>query len=166
MTEGSIPSAGFLYSSHSSSWPGHCFLKAETGVQISYGILMPHIIYHKVEDGTWLKQSFIDQCDFKFLIRGSRCQGAAGHDGDHWFYRLDGSYAWRIQEECHEHDYTSIGGWSQPGHANYVSPIDKKNDFYLNHHTTENVTDEVLIDRLENFDDHEWPEDVSMTRPV
>jgi len=125
---------------------------------------MPSIIYHKTEDGKWIKQTFPDQCHQKMLLFGM-CQGADGHSGEHWSYSQDGSYQWHLNmEEMEYEEYDAVAGTIPPGHDKYISPekmIDKQ---FMTLNVVEDVTDLELIKKLENEED--MGEEVGVTRPV
>jgi tRNA (cmo5U34)-methyltransferase len=51
---------------------------------------LPHVTYYTDGEGRWLKRVWAVQCPETILFR-DRCQGVAGHVGDHWCYLPDGS---------------------------------------------------------------------------
>lgn len=117
-----------------------------------------NIIYHKISDRKWIQQTFPSQCD-KRLIFGGRCQGVLDHQGNHWSYNEDGSYVWS-KESC------GGGGFIPPDHCDYINPTDMVNQQYRSHNVVVDVVDEELIHRLDRYDEHEWPDNVSVTRPI
>lgn len=103
-------------------------------------------------EGRWWVTEWQPQCPEK-LILSRGCQGTAGHAGDHWSYTENGSYEW-----CRT---GAGGGWTPPGHAHWVSPVDKHPDHYRKFRTTTEVTDLDLISRLEAGE----VGDASITKP-
>lgn len=115
---------------------------------------MGRITYYNVAKRKWVKRVWAEQCGVRVLI--SKCQGVKDHDGDHWCYAPSGSL-----------DKTnSDGGASMipPGHADYISPIEMDKLYFIRHHSDVDVTDPVIIEKLENGETPEW--DASLDRPV
>ena len=48
----------------------------------------PQVTYYTDGKGRWLKRVWAAQCPETILFL-DRCQGVAGHKGDHWCYRPD-----------------------------------------------------------------------------
>ena len=112
-----------------------------------------------------MKRVWSEQCDHNMI--GAPCQGVAGHSGDHWAYRRNGSYCYSVNrndldEPLKPHDIA--GGSTPPGHKGYIHPEEKCNEYYLAFHEDSDVTDPELIEKLEN--DEFIGENVSIDRPV
>lgn len=82
------------------------------------------------------------------MLFRERCQGVAGHTGDHWCFRPDGSYHYRP----HDADPTrkDIGCGTIPsGHADYRTPLEMSRYHYLEFYEDSEVTNADVIARLE-----------------
>lgn len=104
---------------------------------------MSERIYSTDGQGRWWVTEHRPQCT-KEIFLSDRCQGADGHEGDHWCYRSDGTYAWSQTGKG--------GGWTPPGHKNWVSPADKADAYYMSCPVTAEVIDCDLIVKLEAGD--------------
>jgi hypothetical protein len=101
---------------------------------------MSNKLYSTDGSGRWWVSEWQPQCDHDILFSGE-CQGTKGHEGDHWRYMADGSYHWRREG--------AGGGWTPPGHASWISPVDKLNDHHSRFSSSAEVTDPELIAKLE-----------------
>lgn len=108
-------------------------------------------VYWGSEDESyWTKTVYPKQCSYKFIVlwESDRCQGEDEHAGDHWAYSPNGTY------NCS----TPEGGSASipPGSNQWVSPVDRAQDFWRNLAVTSSVIDKGLIGRLcarEDFGD-------------
>ncbi len=90
------------------------------------------------------------QCPEKILFR-DRCQGVAGHTGDHWCYQADGAYHYKP----HATDPRSkeIGcGTIPPGNADYRTPLEMSRYQHAAFYEDSEVTDPNQIERLQRGD--------------
>ncbi len=124
----------------------------------------PTVGYTTDGEGRWWRTERQPQCSVEDIF-GLNCQGVWGHRGVHWAYKPEGSYAyWK-----NESDPTSIGenvgaGWTPPDHESYVNPKDKRTEYFGQFHSTIEITDPKLIQRLENDDTPE--EDAFVDKPL
>ena len=58
---------------------------------------LPHVTFYTEGEGRWLKRVWAVRCPETILLR-DRCQGVAGHLGDHWCFQPDGSYHYKPHE--------------------------------------------------------------------
>lgn len=102
-------------------------------------------------DGIWHKHHTHPQCKYKMVLDG-RCQGSAGHKGNHWLYKPDGSYAWHENSDDPDanHFKNAVCGWSPPDCKGYVNPVDKFKEFFRFFCEDSTVTDPEKIQKLEN----------------
>ncbi|WP_045214439.1 hypothetical protein [Desulfonatronovibrio magnus] len=124
----------------------------------------PTVGYLTDGKGRWWRSETQPQCSDEDVF-GLICQGVWGHRGVHWSYKQDGSYAYWINES----DPGSIekgiaAGWTPPDHESYVHPLDKRSEYYVTHHSVEEVVDPLVIERLENEDPPET--DAYIDRPL
>ena len=120
--------------------------------------------YRTDGQGRWWRTEVQPQCSDRDIFE-PRCQGVWGHLGVHWSYKPDGSYAYWLNQS----DPNSIGedigaGWVPPDHESYIQPKDKRHDYYMSHHTSKEVQDPSVIQRLENEDPPE--EGAFIDRPL
>lgn len=107
----------------------------------------PTIMYSTNGNGRWLKRVWAAQCPETILIQ-ERCQGVAGHTGDHWCFRSDGSYHYRPHDT--DPRRKEIGcGTIPPGHADYRTPLEMSRFRYLEFYEDSEVTNANEIARLE-----------------
>lgn len=113
--------------------------------------------YHYDFDGeNWTKVTFQDQCLYEFMW-GDRCQREVGHGGLCWAFGSDGSL-------YHTSDDPNIAEIdTPPGHKDWISPLDLREDHYLHNCPRENITDPELIERLNRGEIYD---DESITRPL
>lgn len=107
----------------------------------------PHVTYYTDGKGLWLKRVWAAQCPETILFR-DQCQGVAGHKGDHWCYRPDGSY----QYKPHETDprRKEIGcGTNPPGSLGYRTPLEMSRFRHVAFYDDSEVTDPIEIERLQ-----------------
>ena len=107
------------------------------------------ITYYKAING-WQKIEYANQCKEEMIF--GRCQGKEGHEGNHWRYDSNGSYLWSSLRKDLK-PYETAGGSIPPGHPSYINPADKYDEYYIRHNEVTEVTDEDLIERLENDED-------------
>lgn len=119
----------------------------------------PHVMYSQSTDGTWTKITFKGQCGEKIIMAGE-CQGAAGHDGDHWCYNQVGDYCF-YRNAADSQGSKIAGGWCPEGSKGYLPPSQKQS--YHSSPVTEPVIDEELIKFLEGGG---TPEGCSVNCPV
>ncbi len=95
--------------------------------------------YHTDGTGRWWRRVTAPQCGHR-ILNVARCQGAAGHGGDHWAYRPDG-WLWRAQSD---------GGadMAPPGHKAYPDPRTLHARCYTQLVTETEVTDPAELARL------------------
>ncbi len=93
--------------------------------------------------GKWWCVEYAPQCDYDGVL-SDRCQGTLGHAGDHWSYRADGTYQYRVP--------SGGGGWIPPGHNDWISPVDKAAEYHMAFYNDFEVVDADLIVRLEAGD--------------
>lgn len=124
----------------------------------------PSVGYQTDGQGRWWRSATQPQCADEDIF-GLKCQGVWGHKGVHWAYKQDGSYAyWK-----NDLDPDSIGkdigaGWTPPCHESYTHPLDKRSEYFGNHHSIEEVKDPLLIKKLEIEEAPE--EDAFINRPL
>jgi tRNA (cmo5U34)-methyltransferase len=112
-----------------------------------------NIMFSTDGNGNWNKRVWKKQCPCKVFM-ADKCQGVEGHEGDHWCYRPDGSYAWDLQEakrkEIADKDLDEgVCGQIPPDHKDYISPVVKTKEFYLQFSEDTTITDPEEIARLE-----------------
>ncbi len=112
-----------------------------------------HIMYSSDGEGRWWKREWKDQCPEDAFIR-DKCQGTKGHSDIHWRYNTDGSLVWSENKaemtEAELADQTrGCSGSTPPGHANWISPVDKAKDYYMEFYEDSDVTDPEIIAALE-----------------
>lgn len=114
--------------------------------------------------GRWWRTEIQPQCSDKDIF-GLECQGKWGHRGVHWAYKPDGSYAyWRNESDPGSIDEDVGAGWIPPDHKLYINPKDKRKEYFMNFHSSTEVEDESMIQRLENENPPE--ENASIDRPL
>lgn len=115
---------------------------------------MADAMYSTDGEGYWIRREWAPQCEEKVFLTG-RCQGVKGHEGVHWHYKPNGSFAWSDNEDDPQHEGCS--GTVPPGHADYSSPVEMQHEYWLSHFTDQQVVDPDEIARLERGDlrDHE-----------
>jgi hypothetical protein len=98
----------------------------------------PGVVYTRV-GGLWTRTEYARQCPKDMLF--ARCQGAEGHDGDHWHYSRDGASVRSMPD----------GGcvMVSPLHDSWISPRDMAHLRYLGTSTVSSVTDPVVVIELE-----------------
>src|ERR1700733_6323361 len=118
-------------------------------------------LYYLDDDGKWWFRIFPPRCCYKMF--GGECQGVKGHTGDHWCYRPSGDYAHRINTTRKLKKYEPVGGWTPPGHPQYVNPVDKSKDHLLIlPDPWQVVTNKRILNRLER---RELLDNESLTEP-
>lgn len=124
---------------------------------------MPRTSYIQHGHRKWIKRVYQDQCDVEVDLFGRRCQGVEGHSGPHWCCNESG---WLVLRPNLEEEPDADWALSSipPGHKDYISPEEKQAEYYLKFNQTSEVTDQKLIDQLEN--DEFIGEDVTIDRIV
>lgn len=122
------------------------------------------IMYSTDGNGRWWKREWAKQCPHMMLL--DRCQGTENHTNQHWCYRNDGSYSWAInRSEVPEVKSTdAVMGMTPPGNPGWISPIDRAADYHYKFFVDSEVTDPVLLAKLE-ADDPNNEVDGSINRP-
>lgn len=124
----------------------------------------PRVTYLKDNDGLWWKTEWQPQCADEGFFYG-KCQGVKGHKGCHWSYRSDGSYGYWVNEDDSDSIEEGVGAGSiPPDNEKYIHPKEKSEEYYLKFHTTTEVKDSTLIERLERDDAPEA--DASIDKPL
>lgn len=109
-----------------------------------------HICYYEGHDGSWVRTEWEPQCDDNHFLRGE-CQGVMGHSGCHWCYDQNGSYTyWKNEDDPDCLPEKIASGSCPPGHAEYVNPVEKREEYFMEFHKTTEVTDEAIIADLKN----------------
>lgn len=121
-----------------------------------------NVMYSTDGEGLWIRRQWAEQCPERVFL-AARCQGLKGHQGVHWCYKPDGSLAWDDNDDDPQEDGCS--GTIPPGHKQWISPLDKQEDYWLSHYTDTEVTDPEIIARLERDEPPEGDE-TSINRPV
>ncbi len=110
------------------------------------------------ENGAWHQQVNAGQCPEEFWVFDHRCQRVEGHDGSCWSYSPWGSFT----------EFWKNGGATStpPGHAKWVHPTTREDEYYVKHYVRGPVTDPDILRKLEarellQTDDVNvyWPED-------
>lgn len=107
----------------------------------------PQVMFSTDGQGNWWRREWKPQCPASVFIR-DRCQGVEGHEGDHWCYRPDGSFAWSRDKDHPDYKHAACGS-TPPGHKQYRTPIEMQPHYYISHYTDSQVTDAAEIARLE-----------------
>ncbi|WP_235935362.1 class I SAM-dependent methyltransferase [Candidatus Laterigemmans baculatus] len=107
----------------------------------------PHVTYYTDGEGRWLKRVWADQCRETILFR-DRCQGVAGHSGDHWCFQLDGSYHYKPHEDDPKRKEVGCGT-IPPGHTGYRTPLEMSRYRHLEFYEDLEVTDAAELERLQ-----------------
>lgn len=107
----------------------------------------PHVTYYTDGKGSWVKRVWGIQCPETILFR-DRCQGVAGHLGDHWCYRPDGAYHYKPHETDPQRKEVACGT-IPPGNSAYRTPLEMSRFRYLEYYDDSQVTDPVEIERLQ-----------------
>tara|TARA_Y100000034_G_scaffold136330_1_gene212228 strand:+ start:1601 stop:2227 length:627 start_codon:yes stop_codon:yes gene_type:complete len=127
----------------------------------------PHVMYSTDGDGRWRRVEWAKQCSEEVFFR-EKCQGVEGHAGVHWRYDDNGSFKWdenkaEMTEEELADKFRGCSGSTPPGHKEYINPVDKRADYYMEHSTVTDVEDPEIIALLEK---NEPPEEhASINRP-
>lgn len=100
---------------------------------------MPKVVYYQTSKTEWIKCTYPDKCGESIFL-DDECQGVKGHDGDHWSYMPSGKFL-----RSHPKGGCCI---TPPGHSEYVSPVDKAKDYYMEFWTKETITDHELLRKL------------------
>ena len=107
----------------------------------------PHVMLSTDGKGNWWRRAWMQQCPESILIL-DQCQGVEGHDGDHWCFRKDGSFAWS-RDKDHPEFEDAASGWTPPDHRQYRTPMEMQKQHFMSHFTDSEVTDADEIARLE-----------------
>lgn len=122
------------------------------------------VFYDTDGQGRWWRTETEPQCQNRDL-GGLPCQGVFRHEGPHWAYKPDGSYAyWLNQDDPHSIEEDIGAAWIPPDHETYIHPKDKLNESYRNFRSHEEVVDPKIKQRLENNDAPE--QEASIDRPL
>lgn len=111
---------------------------------------MSHLTYYTDGEGRWWKRVWAVQCPEMIALR-DQCQGVAGHLGEHWCFRPDGSYYYKP----HETDLRrmEVGcGIIPPGSSEYRTPLEMSRYGYATHYEDSEVTDPSELARLQRGD--------------
>jgi hypothetical protein len=108
------------------------------------------ITFYTDGQGRWLRREWAKQCP-KHILLESRCQGVEGHEGDHWCFQPDGSYAWE-RDKNHPEYQRAACGFTPPQANGYRTPLEMSPHYYIQHFVDSEVTDPVEIARLESDD--------------
>lgn len=122
-----------------------------------------NIRYYTNGNGQWWKTTWQKQCPDEVFL-SDKCQGVTGHQGAHWCYRSNGSYAWsRNKNDPNPGRHSS--GWTPPDAVGYIEPKVKQQEYYMNFSETVEVIDRDKIRKLEDgeLDDGE---DATIDSPV
>lgn len=97
-----------------------------------------------------MKRVWAVQCSETILLR-DRCQGIAGHLGDHWCFRPDGSY------HCKPHETDpkrlEVGcGTILPGSSDYRTPLEMSRYRHVAYYEDSEVTEPSEVARLQRGD--------------
>lgn len=122
---------------------------------------MNRILYTTNGNGIWHETKFAEQCDLEVCFN-LKCQSKKGHDGPCWAYKPDGSYVYSNNHILNKGPWDVAGGSIPPGHRDYINPIDKQLEYYLNSPEVTEVTDPELKEKLEN---DEYDGDSCVVRP-
>lgn len=124
-----------------------------------------HAMYSTDGSGRWWKTEWPERCpgESSTLSGRPQCQGVKGHSGSHWCYEPSG---W-LDRSPNKNDPNSSRFFEQtpPGHPRYISPEKMLEHHYMSHTVRSEVTDPVLLAKLE-ADDTDDLGDVSIIRPV
>ncbi len=102
-------------------------------------------MYIRQPNGGWLVCRWAAQCPEKVFM-ADRCQGAAGHAGEHWAFTPSGQYAWT--DNAADSTRHGCAGQTPPGHKHYKHPSDMWVLRYLSQATQELLTDPDKIAKL------------------
>jgi lactoylglutathione lyase len=120
----------------------------------------PHVMLSTDGKGNWWRREWKRQCPEKVFIL-DRCQGVEGHEGDHWCFKKDGSFAWSRDKDHPEYKHAA-SGFTPPDHKDYRTPLEMQQQYYMSHYTDSEVTDPDKIARLER---EETRDGESINRP-
>lgn len=112
--------------------------------------------------GKWTRVEHAEQCpENSFLMH--ECQGIKGHKGVHWSFSPCGDFLYCDNKEDPSEDGCS--GTIPVGHKNYITPKEMRDNFYLQHSHSYEITDKEEISRLES---DECEEIISrpLTKPI
>lgn len=123
---------------------------------------MGRVLYATDGEGNWWRTEFAIQCEEEVFLYG-QCQGVAGHKGIHWRYAPNGDLNWSDNDD--DPQCAGCAGTTPSGHKNYRAPEEMRDLYYLANKASGEVTDPVLIQRLEDDDPPEG-DDATITRPV
>lgn len=110
-------------------------------------------MYSKV-DKKWFRKEWKPKCLEKMLAYP--CQGVSNHPGSHWCYSYSGSFIHSSPD----------GGLSMtpPGHKEWISPLEMRECYHIEHFSEEEVTDPEILLGLE---DNKPPEKfASINHPI
>ena len=108
---------------------------------------LPHVTYYTDGKGSWLKRVWAVQCSETTLFR-EQCQGVAGHMGDHWCFRPDGSYLYKPHET--DPQRKEIGcAIIPPGSSGYRTPLEMSRYRHGTFYEDSEVTEPSEIERLQ-----------------
>lgn len=110
-------------------------------------ITEPHVMLSTDGKGNWWRREWMRQCPERVFIM-DRCQGVEGHEGDHWCFKKDGSFAWSRDKDHSEYRNAACGS-TPPDHKTYRTPMEMQEHYYISHFTDSEVTDPAEIARLE-----------------
>jgi tRNA (cmo5U34)-methyltransferase len=110
----------------------------------------PHVTFYTDGEGHWLKRVWAAQCPETILFR-EQCQGVAGHSGDHWCFRPDGSYHYKPHETDSKRKEVACG-MIPPGSRGYRTPLEMSRYRYSAHYEDSDVSEPSEIARLERGD--------------
>ncbi len=133
---------------------------------------MSNVMYSTDGAGHWALTTWKPQCESTVFIH-NRCQGVAGHAGEHWAYAEDGTYLWHDNADApgslrykSNDPFRGVAGSIPPGSAEYVDPRQMAPICHLACHETIDVTDHDELTRLETaWQAGECIEGASMTGP-
>ena len=120
---------------------------AELGIRDDWDDSQPHVIFSTDGQGRWWKRVWAVQCSQSILIR-NRCQGAQGHDGDHWCFQSDGSYFYKPNASDPRSKETGCAS-VPPGNSGYRTPLEMSRHRFMKFYEDTEVTDPAEIERLE-----------------
>lgn len=107
----------------------------------------PHVTYTTDGKGSWVKRIWAVQCSDTTLFR-EQCQGVAGHTGDHWCFRPDGSCLYNPHEtdsQCNEIGCAII----PPGSSGYRTPLEMSRYRHSTFDEDSEVTEPSEIERVQ-----------------
>lgn len=120
---------------------------SELGIRDDWDDSQPHVLFSTDGRGRWWKRVWAVQCSQSILIR-ERCQGAQGHDGDHWCFQSDGSYFYKPHASDPRSQETGCAS-IPPGSSGYRTPLEMSRHRYMKFYEDSEVTAPAEIERLE-----------------